>query len=58
MGEEAVLADSGRVGEIASRVGRVKRLACLIIMQKSSSLVRHVQALEILTCPNRFAAAC
>jgi len=29
MGEEAVLADSGRVGEIAAWVGRVRSLAFL-----------------------------
>jgi hypothetical protein len=42
MGEEAVLADSGRAGEIAARVGRVRRLAFLSILRftrKSSRLV-------------------
>jgi hypothetical protein len=29
MGEKAVLADSGRVGEVAARVGRVRKLAFL-----------------------------
>ena len=33
MGEEAVLADSGRVGEIAARVGRVRSLAFLSILR-------------------------
>src|SRR5438309_10114481 len=36
-----------------ARVRQVRRLACLIILQKRSSVVRHVQAIEILTCRNR-----
>jgi len=32
LGEEAVLADSGRVGEVAARVGRVRSLAFLSIL--------------------------
>ena len=32
LGEEAVLADLGRAGEVAARVGRVRRLAFLIIL--------------------------
>ena len=32
MGEEAVLADSGRVGEIAAGVGRVRNLAFLSML--------------------------
>ena len=33
LGEEAVLADSGRVGEIPARVGRVRNLAFLSILR-------------------------
>jgi len=32
LGEEAVLADSGRVGEVAARDGRVRSLAFLSIL--------------------------
>ena len=32
LGEEAVLADSGRVGEVTTRVGRVSSLAFLSIL--------------------------
>jgi hypothetical protein len=32
LGEEAVLADSGRAGEVAARVGRVRSLAFLSIL--------------------------
>jgi hypothetical protein len=37
MGEETVLADSGREGEIAARVGRVRSLAFLSILR----LIEH-----------------
>jgi hypothetical protein len=33
LGEEAVLADSGRAGEVAARVGRVRSLAFLSILR-------------------------
>ena len=33
MGEEAVLADSGRASEVAARVGRVRSLAFLSILR-------------------------
>ena len=39
MGEEAVLADSGRVGEIAAGVGRVRRVAFLSILRGFDLLV-------------------
>ena len=32
LGEEAVLADSGRAGEVTARVGRVRSLAFLSIL--------------------------
>jgi len=42
MGKEAVLVDSGRVGEIAARVGRVKSLGFLnslrMLLNKSGSI--------------------
>jgi hypothetical protein len=38
-GEEAVLADSGRAGEIFARVGRVRSLVFLSILRESSSVV-------------------
>ena len=34
LGEEAVLADSGRAGEVAARVGRLRRTTFLSILQK------------------------
>ena len=34
LGEEAVLADSGRAGEVAARVGRVRSLAFLSILPR------------------------
>ena len=39
LGEEAVLADSGRVGEVAARVGRVRREA---FSTSSLATTRHV----------------
>jgi len=35
MGEETVLADSGRAGEIVARVGRVRSLAFLSVLRES-----------------------
>jgi hypothetical protein len=45
-GEEPVLADSGREGEITAGVGRVRRLACLSILRK--------RLLVFQTCHNSF----
>ena len=42
LGEEAVLADSGRAGEIAARVGWVRSMAFLSIPRDGSSAVPHV----------------
>jgi hypothetical protein len=47
-GDEAVLADSGREGEITARVGRVRSLAFLSIPREYSVLVPDVQAMEVL----------
>jgi hypothetical protein len=41
LGKEAVLADSGREGEIVARVGRVRRLAFLSILREGSLAVLH-----------------
>jgi len=42
LGEEAVLADSGRAGEVSARVGRVRSLACLSILLGSSLVMPNV----------------
>jgi len=38
LGEEAVSADSGRAGEVAAGVGRVRRLAFLSILRGAALL--------------------
>jgi hypothetical protein len=58
LGEEAVLADSGRAGEVAARVGRVRSLAFLSILREGSSVVLRVQIIEVLAFRNSFSAAC
>ena len=35
LGEEAVLADSGRAGDVTAGVGRVRSLTCLSILIRS-----------------------
>ena len=45
-GEEAVLADSGREGEISARVGRVRNLAFLTILRRVSILLNTCGLLE------------
>jgi len=57
-GEEAVLADSGRVGEITASIGRVRNLIFLSILQEWSGLVPDVLAIEVLLYRNSFSAAC
>ena len=47
-GVEAVLADSGREGEISARVGRVRNLAFLSILRERSPVVLHVWTIEVL----------
>ena len=42
LGEEAVLAGSGRAGEIAARVGRVRSLSFLSILLGSSLMLSAV----------------
>src|SRR5580765_8482643 len=39
LGKEAALADSGRAGEVAARVGRVRSLVFLSILRESASVV-------------------
>jgi hypothetical protein len=46
MGEEAVLADSGREGEITARVGRVRRLAFLSILRDFILLLLKLRPLN------------
>ena len=46
LGEKAVLADSGLAGEVAARVGRVRRLAFLSILLEATSVVLAVQTIE------------
>lgn len=41
-GEEAVLADSGREGEVVARIGLVRALAFLSILQVCFPVVPHV----------------
>jgi hypothetical protein len=48
LGEEAVLADLGRVGEVAARVGRVRSLAFLSSLRGCSSLVSQDLIIDVL----------
>jgi len=56
VGEEAVLADSGRAGEVTARAGRVRSLAFLSILRDGSSVVPHVRSIEALACRLSFSA--
>ena len=47
-GEEAVLADSGREGEITARVGRVRSLVFLSILQECYPVGPYVRNIEVL----------
>jgi hypothetical protein len=58
LGEEAVLADLGRAGEVVARVGRVRSLAFLSILLDVPLLSLNVQASEIPACPQSFSIAC
>ena len=68
LGEEAVLADSGRAGEVAAGIGRVRRLAYLSILRKYSSVMSHVLAcvyphadrrtIDVLAYRHSFSATC
>ena len=57
-GEEAVLADSGREGEISARVGLVRSLAFLNILRRVHPVVQNVRISDVLACPHSFSAAC
>ena len=57
-GEESVLADSGREGEIPAGVGQVRSLAFLSILRECSPVVPHKRTIEALLCRNGFSAAC
>ena len=58
MGEEAVLADSGRACEVAAGGGRVRRLAFLRILRGYASVIPHVQLVDFEEAQNSFSAAC
>jgi hypothetical protein len=49
--EEAVLAASGRAGEVTAGVGWVRRLAILSILLECSSVVEDLWAIEV-SCAN------
>jgi hypothetical protein len=57
-GEESVLADSGREGEITAMVTRVRSLAFLSTLGDYSPVVTHVRTIEVLADQNSFSAAC
>jgi hypothetical protein len=50
LGEETVLADSGRVGEITARVGRVRRTNFLSILREYYSVAPTMRSLEVIIC--------
>ena len=51
LGEEAVLADSGRAGEVAAGVGRVRRLAFLSILRDFILLFLKLRPLNFHRAP-------
>ena len=53
LGEEAVSADSGRVGEVAARVGRVRSRAFLSILQ-GMLLLSQTCAQNEMSAPTEF----
>jgi hypothetical protein len=53
-GEESILADSGREGEITAGVGRVRSLACLSILRECAPVVPYVGTIEVLLRRNVF----
>jgi len=57
LGREAVLADSGRAGEVAARAGRVRSLAFLSILRECSLVVPHERTIEVFACQNDFSVA-
>jgi hypothetical protein len=58
VGDETVLADSGRAGEVAARVGWVGSLVFLSILLERSSLVQDVPVIEVPLGQNSFSIAC
>jgi len=50
LGEESVLADSGRAGEVAARGGWVRSLTFLSILQGCFPIVPHVRNSEVFAC--------
>jgi len=58
LGEEAVSADSGRVGEVAARVGRVRSRAFLSILQGMLLLSKTCAHNEMSARPQSFSAVC
>ena len=56
MGKESALADSGQVGEISARVGRVRSLAILSILRDLHLSVHGLRAIEFPACHNSFSA--
>jgi hypothetical protein len=58
LGEEAVLADLGRAGEVAARVGRVRSLAFLSILREGFPVVPYRLTIDGFACQHGFPAAC
>ena len=58
MGEEADLADSGRAGEVAAGVGRVRSLAFLSILLGYAFVIPHVQLVDFEGAHISFYAVC
>jgi len=56
LGEEAVLADSGRAGEVSAGVGRVRKLAFLSILQKCFPIAPQGRTVEIFVSQHSFSA--
>ena len=57
-GEESVLADSGREGEIPAGVGWVRSLDFLSILERDTFVISHVRVLDFVEIKNRFPEAC
>ena len=55
LGKEAVLADSGRAGEVAARAGRVRSLTFLSILREYSFPVPYMPIIELLPRQNGWA---
>jgi len=57
LGDEAVLADSGWAGEVAARVGQVRRPAFLSILPERCPVVPHVRTIKVFVCQRSSSAA-